>query len=375
MNKRMIQMLVIVLVVVGALGFIKFQQISAAIAGGRAFTPPPEAVTTVVAETSQWATTLDATGSVAPIMGVTLSADLPGVVDGVGFVSGARVAKDQVLLTLDTRQERAQFASAQARLELARLTLERARKLLAQNAIAQSEYDVENAQSQQAGAAVAEIQATIDRKTIRAPFAGVTGIRQVNVGQYLHSGDPIVPLQSFEAVYVNFSVPQQSAGVVRPGAPVRLSADGASTGMFAGRVTAIDPIVNDATRNVNVQATCYTSRGQLRPGSYVTVQVVVGDGKATVTLPTSAINYAPYGNSVFILEEMKGPDGKPYKGVRQQFVKLGRSQGDQVAVLDGVQAGQEVATSGVFKLRPSAAVIVNNTKQPSNQLSPRPDDN
>ncbi len=374
MNKRMIQMLAIVLAVIATLGFIKFRQISAAINGGKSFTPPPEAVTTVVASRSQWATTLDAVGSVAPVQGVTLSADLPGVVDGIGFVSGARVAKDQVLLTLDSRQERAQRASAEARLELSRLSLERARKLLASNAIAQSEVDIAVAQYKQAEAAVAETQAAIDRKTIRAPFAGSTGIRQVSLGQYVRSGDPVVPLQSLDAVYVNFSVPQQSAGVVRPGAVVHASADG-GTATFSGRVTAVDPVVNDATRNVNIQSTFQNTRGLLRAGSYVTAQVVVGMGASTVALPTSAINYAPYGNSVFILEDMKSPDGKPFRGVRQQFVKLGRSEGDQVAVLDGVLPGQEVATSGVFKLRPGAAVVVNNKSQPANSRSPRLEDN
>ena len=373
MNKRMIQMLAIVLAVVAILGYIKFQQISKAIAGGKAFTPPPEAVTTVVAGQSEWATTLDAVGSVAPVQGVTLSADLPGVVDGVGFVSGAHVAKGQVLLTLDSRQERAQFASAQARLELARLGLDRAGKLLAQNAIAQAEYDVQSAQYKQAEAAVAEMQAAIDRKTIRAPFAGQTGIRQVNVGQYVRSGDPVVPLQSLEAVYVNFSVPQQNATVVRPGAVVHATVDGGST--FSGRVTAIDPVISNETRNVNVQATFQNTRGLLRPGAYVTVQVVVGMGASTVALPISAINYAPYGNSVFILEDTKGADGKTIRTVRQQFVKLGRQQGDLVAVLDGVQPGQEVATSGVFKLRPGASVVVNNKTQPSSSRSPRPEDN
>ena len=373
MNKRMIQMLAIVLAVVATLGFVKFQQISKAIAGGKSFTPPPEAITTVVAEKSEWATTLDAVGSVAPVQGVTLSADLPGVVDGVGFVSGTRVAKNQVLLTLDSRQERAQLASAEARLELARLTLDRSHKLLAQNAIAQSEFDITSAQYKQAEAAVAESQAAIDRKTIRAPFAGVTGIRQVNVGQYVHSGDPVVPLQSLDAVYTNFSVPQQNATVVRAGAVVHATVDGGNA--FSGRVTAIDPVISDATRNVNVQATFHNTRGLLRPGAYVTVQVVVGRGASTVALPTSAINYAPYGNSVFILEDQKGADGKSVRGVRQQFVKLGRSQGDQVAILDGVLPGQEVATSGVFKLRPGATVLVNNKTRPSNSRSPRAEDN
>lgn len=374
MNKRMIQMVAAVIVVVASLAFVKYQQISAAMAGGKSFSMPPEAVTTVVAARSEWATTLDAVGSIAPVQGVTLSADLPGVVDGVGFVSGTHVDKDQVLLTLDTRQERASLASAEARLELARLSLERSKKLLAQNAIAQSEYDIVSASYKEADAATQEMQAAIDRKTIRAPFSGFAGIRQVNVGQYLRSGDPVVPLQSLESVYVNFSVPQQSLAALHPGAVVHATANNGTIGPFEGRVTAIDPVVNDATRNVSVQATFQNPGGRLRAGMYVTVAVVVGNSDQVVALPTSAINYAPYGNSVFIIEDMKGPDGKSYRGVRQQFVKLGRSQGDQVAVVDGVQPGQEVVTSGVFKLRPGAAVQVNNKTQPSNSPLPRPED-
>ena len=374
MNKRMIQMLAIVILVIATLGFVKYQQISAAMAGGKSFAMPPEAVTTVIAARSEWATTLDAVGSVAPVQGVTLSADLPGVVDGIGFVSGTHVDKDQVLLTLDSRQERAQLASSEAGLELARLSLDRSKKLLAQNAIAQSEFDLTSAQYKQAEARAQEMQVAIDRKTIRAPFAGVAGIRQVSLGQYLHSGDAVVPLQSLDAVYANFSVPQQSLSVIRPGAVVRATADGGAAGPFVGRVTAVDPVVNGETRNVSVQATFPNPRGQLRAGMYVTVQVVVGSGDAVVALPTSAINYAPYGNSVFIIEDMKGPNGKTYRGVRQQFVKLGRSQGDQIAVIDGVQPGQEVVTSGVFKLRPGAAVQVNNKTQPSNSPLPRPED-
>ena len=374
MTKRMIQMLAILLAVVATLGFVKYRQISAAIAGGRSFSPPPEAVTTVIASRSAWATTLDAVGSIAPVQGVTLSADLPGVVDHISFVSGSHVDQGQVLVTLDSRAERAQLASAEAQRELARLSLERARKLLEQSAIPQSEFDLVNAQHKQADAAVQEAQAAIDRKTIRAPFAGVTGIRQVNLGEYVHSGDPIVPLQSMDAVYVNFSVPQQSLEQLKVGAVVHATTDIGSSTSFSGRVTAIDPVVDNGTRNVQVQATFQNWHGALRPGMYVTIQVVVGQGDALVALPTSAINYAPYGNSVFILEDMKGPDGKTYRGVRQQFVKLGRSQGDQVSVLDGVQPGQEVATSGVFKLRPGAAVLVNNKVQPSNSPLPKPED-
>jgi membrane fusion protein (multidrug efflux system) len=190
----------------------------------------------------------------------------------------------------------------------------------------------------------------------------------------VNSGDPIVPLQAMEAVFINFSVPQQSLSALKVGGSVEATVEGSKDSGFHGRVSAIDPVVNDATRNVQVQATFPNPSGQLKPGMYATVRVVVGQGQSTVALPTSAINYAPYGNSVFILEDMKGPDGKTYRGVRQQFVKLGRAQGDQVAIVDGVKPGQEVVTSGVFKLRPNAAVKVNNTVTPSDSTAPKPAD-
>jgi len=374
MNRRMLQMLGTLVLVVAILGFAKYRQISAAIAANKSFAPPPEAVTTVVAQQVEWSNTLDAVGSIAPVQGVTLSADLPGVVAKVAFNSGARVAEGQVLLQLDTRQEQAQLASAQAQLDLAKVNLDRAQKLFDQKAIAQSDFDLANAQYKSAEAAVGQAQASIDRKTIRAPFSGVTGIRQVNLGQYVNSGDAIVTLQAMDAVFMNFSVPQQDFRALALGSPVDATVEGSKDSVFHGKVTAIDPVVNDATRNVSVQATFPNLRGELKPGMYATVRVVVGEGQPIVSLPSSAINYAPYGNSVFILEDMKGPDGKTYRGVRQQFVKLGRAMGDQVAILGGVKAGDEVATSGVFKLRPNAAVKVNNTVMPSDSTAPKPAD-
>ena len=374
MNRRMLQMLGTFVLVVAILGFVKYRQISAAIAANKSFAPPPEAVTTVVAQQVEWSNTLDAVGSIAPVQGVTLSADLPGVVAKVAFNSGARVAEGQVLVQLDTRQEQAQLASAQAQLDLAKVNLDRAQKLFDQKAIAQSDFDLANAQYKSAEAAVGQAQASIDRKTIRAPFAGVTGIRQVNLGQYVNSGDAIVTLQAMDAVFMNFSVPQQDFRALTLGSPVDATVEGSKDSVFHGKVTAIDPVVNDATRNVSVQATFPNPRGELKPGMYATVRVVVGEGQPIVSLPSSAINYAPYGNSVFILEDMKGPDGKSYRGVRQQFVKLGRAMGDQVAILGGVKAGDEVATSGVFKLRPNAAVKVNNTVMPSDSTAPKPAD-
>lgn len=374
MSKRMFQMLGIVVAVVAALGFVKFRQIQSAIAAGKSFQPPPEAVTTVVAARADWQSTLEAVGSVEPVQGVTMSADLAGVVERISFQSGARVDSGQVLVRLDTRQERAQLASAEAQRDLARLRLERSRPLLESKVIPQDEFDQVTAQFKQAEAQVAEIQALIDRKTIRAPFSGVTGIRRVNVGQYLNSGDPVVPIQSLDPVYVDFAVPQQEMALLRVGDAVEAAADSGDRAVFSGRITTINPVVDQATRNVQVQATLRNPERRLRAGMYVTVRVGLGGSAPVIALPGSAIHYAPYGNSVFIVEDVKGPDGKPYRGVRQQFVKLGASRGDQVAVLDGVTPGQEVVTSGVFKLRSGAAVVVNNQVQPGNSTAPKPTD-
>lgn len=374
MLKRMLQMLAIVLVIVGALGFVKFRQIQAAIAAGKSFQMPPESVTSVVAREEPWEGTLSAVGSVAAVQGVTLSADLPGVVERIAFESGARVAAGANLVVLDSRQERAQLAAAEAASELAKANLERSKRLLAQQMIPQAEFDAVAAQAKQAEANVRVIEATIARKTIRAPFAGTTGIRRVNLGQYVNSGEAIVPLQSLDPVYVDFAVPQQQVGSLRVGAAVRAATDSGRVAEHTGHLTAINPVVDGDTRNVQVQATFRNASGALRPGMYVSVRVNLGTRERLVALPATAVNYAPYGNSVFVIEEITGPDGKKYQGVRQQFVKLGPARGDLVAVLDGIQAGQEVVTSGVFKLRSGAAVKVNNAVQPSANAAPKPED-
>lgn len=374
MNKRMFQMLAVVLGFVAIIAFVKFQQIQTAIAAGKSFSPPPEPVTTVVAKPQGWVDALEAVGSVAPVRGVTLSADLPGVVERITFESGSSVGAGQALVHLDSRQERAQLASAEARRDLAKTNLTRSQALLERQLVAQSEYDQVAALFRQAEAQVSEVKAAIDRKTIRAPFSGVTGIRQVNLGQYVSSGDPIVPLQSLDPVYVDFAVPQQQVASLRRGLTVSVAADSGARPLGTGRITAINPVADDATRNVRVQATFSNPHRRLRPGQYVSVRVDLGSRTRVVALPTTAINYAPYGNSVFIVEQLKSPDGKAYKGVRQQFVKLGSARGDLVAILGGVEAGQEIVTSGVFKLRTGAAVKVDNvTKLPASS-APKPED-
>ena len=374
MAKRMILMLVVVALVIGALGFVKFKQIQTAIAQGSSFQPPPEAVTTIVAAEDKWPATLTAIGTVAAVQGVTVSADLPGTIDRIAFDSGKPVRAGAVLVQLDTRQERAQLAAVEAQRNLAQQNIDRMRGLLQEQVISRAEYDRAAAEDKQSDARVAEIRAAIERKTIRAPFSGMLGIRQVNLGQYLSGGDPIVSLQSLNPIYVNFGLPQQDAAQARVGRSVRITSDDLAGVEFSGRVTAVDSIVNEATRNIQVQATLVNADGKLRPGMFVEAALVLGADRAVVALPASAVSYAPYGDSVFIVSDLKSPDGQTYRGVRQQFVKLGGSRGDQIAVVSGVKPGDEVVTSGVFKLRNGAAVLVNNKVKPANSASPKPED-
>lgn len=374
MIKRMILMLLAVAVFLGAIGFFKFRQVKEAMAQGASFQPPPEAVTTVVARQDEWSSSVSSIGTVTAVQGVTVSADLPGIVEKISFDSGRMVRKGDLLVKLDTSQEEAQLAAAEAQRNLTRLNLERMKGLHQSGVISQSEYDRSMAEAQQSDARVGEIRATIERKTIRAPFSGLLGIRQVNLGQFLNSGDPIVPLQSLRPVYVSFAVPQREMGRLRPGTAVELKPEGGSEVLAAGRITAVDSVVDPATRNVQIQATFDNADGRLRPGMFVEAQVVMGASQVVVALPASAISYAPYGDSVFIVEDVKGPDGKTFRGVRQQFVKLGGARGDQVAVVSGLKPGEEVVTSGVFKLRNGAAVQVNNQIQPANSPTPRPED-
>jgi membrane fusion protein (multidrug efflux system) len=370
MAKRMILMLAAMGAFIAVLGFVKFQQFQAMAQQQAAFQPPPEAVTTIVARQETWPATLTAIGTTVAVQGVTVSADLPGIVDRIAFDSGRSVRQGEVLVQLDTRQERAQLAAAEAQRDLARLNFDRMQALITDGAIARAEYDRAAAEQKSTEARVGEIRAAIERKTIRAPFSGIVGIRQVNLGQYLSAGDPVVPLQSLHPIYVNFGVPQQDAVQMRIGRQVRITTEEGKGAQFTGRVTAVDSVVDTATRNVQVQATIANPDGRLRPGMFVQAAVTLGDSRSVVALPASAISYAPFGDSVFVVAELKGPDGKTYRGVRQQFVKLGAARGDQIAVVSGVNAGDEVVTSGVFKLRNGAAVQVNNKVQPGNNPAP-----
>ena len=373
MKKRMFLMLLAMAVFIAILGAVKMRQIKTASAQGASFQPPPESVTTVVARQEVWPSTLRSIGTVVASQGVTVSADLPGIVEKISFASGKPVRAGQVLVQLDTSQERAQLTAAESQRDLARLNLDRMRDLSEKGIISRSDFDRAAAEAAQGVARVGEIRATIERKVIRAPFSGVLGIRKVNLGQYLAGGDPIVSLQSLRPVYVNFSVPQQAVGRLQLGTEVSVTAEGQPL-QEKGRITAVDAVVDEATRNIQVQATFANQDGRLRPGMFVEAQASQGESAAVIALPASSISYSPYGDSVFIVENVKGPDGKSFRGVRQQFVKLGGARGDQVAVVTGIKPGEEVVSSGVFKLRNNAAVQVNNKIRPANSAAPRPED-
>jgi membrane fusion protein (multidrug efflux system) len=374
MAKRMVLMLVIMLALVGGLGFIKYKQVEAAIAAGANFQMPPTAVTTVVAQKETWPSTMGVIGTAAAIQGVTVSADLPGTINTIHFESGQWVKEGQILVELDIRQERAQLASLEAQRDLAGINYGRAQELVKSGVIAKQEYDNAAAQQKATEAQVGDIKAAIARKTIRAPFSGVLGIRQVSLGQYLAAGQAIVSLQTLSPIYVNFGVPQQDSGKMVAGHVLRVTSADVPGVNFTGRIIALDSVINEQTRNIQVQAIVTNKDNKLRPGMFVQVELPLGSPRQVIPLPASAINYAPYGDSVYVIANMTDPKGRPYKGVRQQVVKVEGSRGDQVGVISGLNPGDEVVSSGVFKLRNGVPVLVNNAVKPSNSTNPNPQD-
>jgi len=374
MAKRLIITLLALAAVIGGLGFVKYRQVEVAIAQGASFQMPATAVTTVVAQRVTWPSTLSVIGTAAAVEGVTVSADLPGTIDKIHFESGQWVHEGDILVELDTRQERAQLANLEAQRDLAGINYGRAQELSKAGVISRSEYDNANAQQKGTEAQVGDIKAAIARKTIHAPFTGLLGIRQVSLGQYLAAGQAIVSLQSVDPIYVNFGVPQQNTASMTPGHVVRVTNTELPGVALTGRITALDSVVNEETRNIQVQATLANKGNKLRPGMFVQVEMPLGQPRQVVPLPASAINYAPYGDSVFIVSDMKDAKGNTYRGVRQQVVKIEGSRGDQVAITSGLNPGDEVVSSGVFKLRNGAPVQVNNSVKPGNNPSPKPEE-
>ncbi len=371
MAKRMILMLLaMALIIGGILGYKLFGRymMNKYMAAQK---PPPAVVSTIVVQELAWRPTLHAVGSFAAVQGVTISAQLDGAVTRIAFESGATVQPGDLLVQQDVSAEEAQLASAEAAATLARLNLDRAQSLRTQNTNAQSELDAATAAFQQAQANAAAIKAVIEKKTIRAPFAGRLGIRQVDMGQFLRSGTAVVTLQSLDPIYMNFALPQQSVSQVAAGQPVQVSLDAYPGEAFAGTVNASNPGVDDATRNFQVQATLKNADGRLHPGMFGSVDVQLPIEEKVVTVPLSAIVYNPYGNAVYVVEN----PGQRAGGltVRQQFVQTGATRGDQVAIAKGVKPGDIVVTAGQLKLRNGASVIVNNTVATSDSAAPRPD--
>jgi membrane fusion protein (multidrug efflux system) len=374
MAKKFVFMLLVVAALLGGLGFVKYRQVEAAMAKGASFTPPPTAVTTVSVKPEQWPSTTSVIGTLEAVQGVIVAADLPGTVSRINFESGQYVQKGDVLVELDTRQERAQLASLQAQWDLAKANWDRNDGLLKAGVISRADFDASTAQQRQTTANVAEVKATIERKTITAPFSGTLGIRKVNLGQYLASGNPIVELQALSPIYVNFGVPQQDGVKVRVGGSVRVTSDELGGRSLTGRVNALNAVVDETTRNIQIQAIFTNADFKLKPGMFVQVEYGTGSPRQVIPLPASAINYAPYGDSVYVVTDLKDPKGQTYRGVRQQFVKIEGSRGDQVAVVSGLKPGDEVVSSGVFKLRNGASVVINNQVQPENNPAPKPQD-
>jgi membrane fusion protein, multidrug efflux system len=364
------------LAVVFGLGFVKFTQIQGFIqlAKSGAFEPPPTAVTTEVAKQSAWRPTLEAVGSIAAVNGVTVSTDLAGIVREIAFESGNKVRAGDLIVRLDTTQEEAQLHQAEAQRDWAAITLKRDKDLVEKHAISQSDYDNAEASYRQSQASVDQFKALIARKTLRAAFDGVAGIRQVNLGQYLKEGDPVVTLQSFDPIYANFMLPQQDLSKLVVGQPVTLRVDAYGDRSFNGVITAINSLVDQATRNVQVQATLANRDALLRPGMFAKVSVLLSDMKDVIAIPATAIHYAPYGDSIFVVSEMKDQTGKNFKAVKEQFVKVGQSRGDMISVVSGLKPGEEVVTSGVFRLKSGAHIVVNNEIKPESELAPTPSD-
>ncbi len=376
MKKRVIFTIVGLLVLIGFLGSIKGLQISRMIAYGKQFVPPPETVTTFEVHPDLWESLLTSVGSLEAVQGVMVTAELKGKVEKIAFDPGAMVQAGDLLVQQDISSETAQLRAAEAAVTLAKITLDRTRKLLAAETASQSQYDNAVAQYKQAAAQVDNIRATIAKKTIRAPFSGRLGIRLINLGQALNEGDAIVSLQSFDPIFVNFSLPQQELAQIRRGFVVRMTTDALPGRTIEGKITAINPTVDAATRNIRVQATAANPGEQLRPGMFVNVAVVLPVRKKVLPIPATAVLYAPYGDSVFIVEENNNEKtGQPGKIIRQQFVRLGKKRGDFVAVASGLKEGETIVSTGVFKLRNGQAVVVNNSLAPEFKLRPKTKDN
>jgi membrane fusion protein, multidrug efflux system len=375
MVKRIIISLIGLILLIGGLAGIKYLQIERMTAYGDNFVPPPEVVTTATAKNDSWESFLTAVGSLEAVQGVVVTAELKGKVVHIAFEPGSMVKAGDLLVQQDTSVESAQLRAAEAEVALAKINFKRSKELVAAKTISQSDFDNADARFKEAEAQADNIRAMIAKKTIRAPFAGRLGIRLVNLGQTLNEGDEIVSLQSLDPIYVNFLLPQQRLAQVYPGLAIRLITDALPGQVVSGKITAINPQVDAATRNIRIQATVENPEEGLRPGMYVNVSVVLPDLIEVLTIPATSVLYAPYGDSVFVVEKKKNDANEPSGLVlNQKFVRLGEKRGDYITVVSGLKQGETVVSTGVFKLRNGQAVVIDNTLSPDFKQTPKPAD-
>jgi membrane fusion protein (multidrug efflux system) len=373
MQKRIIIVIIGLVVLIAILAGVKAMQIGAMVSQGKKMVPPPETVTTAAVKSESWETALTAVGSLSAVQGVTVAADLAGKVVQIAFASGTQAKKGDLLVRQDTSSEEAQFPGSEAQATMTRTVVERDLKMLPKKIVSQADYDTAVAANEQARSQADSIRATIAKKTIRAPFSGRLGIRQVNIGQMLREGDPIVTLQRLDPIYVDFTLPQQQLGRIHSGLPVRVASDALPGATIEGRITAINPLVDADTRNIKLQATLANRAERLRPGMFVNVAVGLPIRQKVLSIPATAVLYAPYGDSVFVVADDKEHTGG--KVLRQQFVRLGEKRGDLVAVTSGVKEGETIVSTGVFKLRNGQAVVVDNRLAPAFKTAPTPENN
>src|SRR3984957_6694782 len=375
MIKRMVIMLVAVAVVFG--GIFGFQVFKAAMIKKfiSALSNPPQTISAATAGTSEWQPNIEAIGSLRAVKGAELSLEAPGVVESISFNSGDDVAAGAILLKLRTADDVARLDSLKAMAELNEITLDRSQRLLKTQATSQAQLDSDAAKLKDTKAQVAQQQAVIDKKILRAPFAGHLGIRAVDLGQYLGAGTPIVTLQALDPIYVDFFVPQQSVDQVRLGQQVAVKVDAYKDQTFAGEISAVNPKVDVSNRNVQIRATLKNPDHKLLPGMYATIDVAVGPPATYVTLPQTAITYNPYGDTVYVVESKNDDaEGKPQLVARQTFVTIGPTRGDQVAILRGIKEGDTIVTAGQIKLHNGSVVMIDNSVTPTAEAAPVPID-
>jgi len=336
---------------------------------------PVATVTSAPVKEEDWAPTLTSVGTVSAVQGATVSTELGGTVSEIMFQNGGVAKKGDVIIKLDASQEEALLRSAEAEAELARQDLGRTRGLASQKVLSKAELDAAESKFNRLNAVVDQMRSNIRKKTIIAPFDGQLGIRQVNVGQMINAGQQVVSLQSLDPVYVDFALPQQHLQNLSAGLEARVRTDALLGREFVGKLTAINSAVDIATRNVTLQATLENPDRVLRPGMFINIEIVLPEKHKALVIPGSAISYAPYGDSVFVIEKQKDEKtGKESQVLRQQFVRVGEARGDFVSITTGLKAGETVVGTGVFKLRNGMAVAINNDLAPKPQMNPTPVD-